>query len=130
MRNAILLISACLLAMSGCEDSSAKVAGGTPGSLVAGETPVPDFEVKVFEVGSSILLGVGTTGHDGKFQLVRPNGDGPLWLYPGEFAFTLESLGPAAPRLAVVYANATKTPLKVKWNAQVKSLDLKIPAIK
>jgi len=130
MKYAIALLVFGLLLPSGCSRGPTPVSGGTAGSLIAGETPVPDFEVKIYRAGSTIPLGLAATGNDGKFQLVLPKGEGPLWLSPGEYAFTLESLGPDSPRMLPAYANASKTPLKVNWKSDDKSLDLRIPAFK
>ena len=74
-------------------------------------------------------MGLGTTGKDGKFQLVEPKVC-PLWLAHGEYFFTFESLGPVPPPLSPAYMNATKMPLKVNWKAVDKSLDLKVLAFK
>ena len=97
---------------------------------MAGETPVPDVEVKIYAAGNSIPLGFGATNQEGKFRLVLPKGDGPLWLVPGDYVFTLESLGPVPPPMSAAYANASKTPLKATWKASDTSLDLKIPKLK
>ncbi len=130
MKYVVTLFSCGLLLQSGCGGAPTSASGGTPGSLIAGETLVPDFEIKIYEAGNATPLGLGTTGNDGTFQLVRPRGEGPLWLLPGEYTFTLESLGPATPRISPAYANVSKTPLKVNWKVEDKSLDLKIPALK
>lgn len=106
------------------------VSGGTAGSLVAGDVPLPDFEVKVHDATDLNLLGFATTGSDGRFQLVQSKGDSPLVLTPGNYVVTLASIGPAAPRISQAYTNASKSSLKVTWKPEDKSLDLKIPAIK
>ena len=130
MRYIALFFVCSQLLFSGCGAETSHVVGGTAGSLTAGEVPIPDFEIKVYKTGSTVPLGLGTTGKDGKFQLVEPKGVSPLWLAPGEYVFTLESLGPVPPPLSPAYMNATKTPLKVNWKAVDKSLDLKVPAFK
>lgn len=130
MKNIILLAALCLVFCGGCSSQPSSVEGGTSGTLVAGDYPVPDFEIKVFEVGNSVPLGMGTTANDGKFQLILMKGEGPLWLEPGEYAITLESIGPETPRIPSSYADHSKTPLKVTWKSEDKSLELKIPAFK
>jgi hypothetical protein len=120
----------CLVALIGCGPFSQPTLGGTPGTLTAGELRIPDFEVKIFETGSTKPLAVGTTDGDGKFQLVQPKGEGPFWLLPGEYGFTLDSVGPSPPRMPANYSNPSKTPLKVKWKPDDKTLDLRIPALK
>lgn len=97
---------------------------------MAGETPVPDVEVKIYAVGDSTHIGFGATNHEGKFRLVSPKGEGPLWLSPGDYVFTLQSLGPVPPPLSAAYASASKTPLKATWKASDLSLDLKLPKLK
>ena len=130
MRYVALLLMCSKLFLCGCDAKPAHVTGGTAGSLTAGELPIPDFEIKVYKAGSSVPLGFGTSGKDGTFRLVEPKGEGSLWLEPGEYVFTLESLGPVRPPLSPAYTNATKTPLKVNWKAADQSLELKLPAFK
>ncbi len=130
MRTIALLLVCSHLFLSGCGAMPTQVVGGTAGSLTAGELPIPDFEIKVYKAGSTVPLGLGTTGKDGTFQLMEPKGGSPLWLAPGEYVFTLESLGPVPPPLSPAYMNATKTPLKVNRKAADQSLELKIPAFK
>lgn len=128
IRQFILYFGLCLFL--GCGQASAPVEGGTEGSLIAGETPIPDLEIKVYSAGSNVPLGFGATNHEGKFRLFLPKGDGALWLTPGEYTFTLESLGPVPPPLPVAYRNASKTQLKATWTTDAQSLDLKIPKLK
>ncbi len=116
--------------LCGCSQGPLQVSGGTQGSLTAGEVPVPDFEIKIYQVGSVRPLGMGTTGIDGRFRLVQPAGNASLSLPTGEYAYTLESIGPESPRMPSTYSNAAKTPLKVKWRSEDRSLDLKIQAFK
>lgn len=130
MRNCTAFFILCLLFQVGCGQNPGLVEGGTAGSLVAGETPVPDVEVKFYALGSSTPMGFGATNHEGKFRLVLPKGEGPLWLSPGDYVFTLESLGPAPPPLLPAYSSASKSPLKATWKAGDQSLDLKIPKLK
>lgn len=121
----------CSLLSIGCSSTQTNVvSGGTTGSLVAGDVPLPDFEVKVHDAADLKLIGFGTTGNDGRFQLVQSKGDAPLVLTPGNYVMTLASIGPAAPRISQAYTNASKSSLKVTWKSEDKSLDLKIPAIK
>ncbi|MCE3015515.1 MAG: hypothetical protein ACK56W_17390 [Pirellula sp.] len=121
----------CTLLSIGCSPTPSNVvSGGTAGSLVAGDVPLPDFEVKVYDAADLKLIGFGTTGNDGRFQLVQSKGDTPLVLTPGSYVMTLASIGPAAPRISQAYTNASKSSLKVTWKSEDKSLDLKIPAMK
>ena len=130
MKYLVLLIVCIPLILSGCEARTSQVVGGTAGSLTAGEFPIPDFEIKVYKTGDTVPLGLGTTGKDGKFQLFQPKGEGPLWLEEGEYSITLESVGPEMPRMLPAYTNPSKTPVKVKWKGDDKSLELKIPSFK
>lgn len=120
----------CQLFFLGCNNSANQpVTGGTAGVLIAGDQPVPDFEVKVYEATGSTLIGIGLTSYDGSFKLVQPTGDSSLWLSEGEYRITLESLGAATPKMSPAYASPSKTPLKVQWKSDSQSLDLKIPAL-
>jgi hypothetical protein len=131
MRTPLIYCVVSLLLPFGCSTSpTSVVTGGTEGWLIVGDSPTPDFEVRVFEVGSTNPLGMGVTGIDGNFKLMVPGGDAPLWLSDGEYAITLESIGAASPRMSAAYGNPAKTPLKVKWRSANQTLELKIPAFK
>jgi len=125
----ISIVASSILFNTGC-GGTRSVEGGTTGTLMAGEIALPDFEIKVYLQGSESPLGMGTTGPDGRFQLFAPKANGPLWLQAGEYAFTLEALGPDSPRIVRTYSDAKKTPLKLSWEPTSKSLALRIPAIK
>ena len=71
-------------------------------------------------------IGFGNTAVDGSFLLYTPGADGPLWLEPGDYVFTLESLGPPV-QFPDVYVNAETSPLKVTWSREMQTLALKAP---
>jgi len=125
----ISIVASSILFSTGC-DGARSTEGGTSGTLKAGEIVLPDFEIKVYLQGTESPLGMGTTSSDGRFQLFAPKATGPLWLQAGEYAFTLEALGPDSPRILRTYSDAKKTPLKLNWDSTSKSLDLRIPDIK
>ena len=51
MKNCLAFVILDLLLQAGCCQSPALVEGGTAESLVAGKTPVPDVEIKIFAEG-------------------------------------------------------------------------------
>jgi hypothetical protein len=71
-------------------------------------------------------IGFGVTANDGTFQLVKNEALGPLWLPPGEYRCTLESVGSPI-RIPREYTKSGSTPLKVSWSAADKSLELDVP---
>ncbi len=117
---------ACLLSLAGCGPRA--VTGGTPGTLTYRGEQRSDIQVTAYQVEGSQLeqVGFSVTANDGTFQLVTNGARGPLRLTPGDYRFTLESVGPPI-RVAKKYTKPDSTPLKVSWSAGDKSLDLDVP---
>jgi hypothetical protein len=118
------LIFAVAAAVPGC-DRVHPVAGGTRGMLRMGDELTSDIQVTVHQVdgGSTRPVGFGVTSLDGSFELVTNGAQGPLWLAPGEYRFTLESAGSPV-RLPGEFARPDTTPLAVEWSADDGDLDL------
>ena len=64
----------------------------------------------------------------GAFELYRPSADGPLHLPSGEYAFTLESVGPEPLPLAPAYRDPTRSPLRRTWTEDESALELILPS--
>lgn len=120
------LVASILL---GCDSGPGPAAGGTPGTLKFGDAVTSDVVITVQKAnGSSFeVVGFGTTQQDGSFVLYKPGAVEPLFLEPGSYSCTLESVGPPL-KLPKEYLEATRSPLKIEWTADSKSLDLKAPA--
>lgn len=122
----------CLLILffssTGCQRKSTASMGGTSGILRMGETPLADFQIRVFHGSDGKLLGTGATNWEGRFQLVNPEGMGPCWLESGDYVCVLESFGTDAPKLSPTYGDKTKSPLKIKYTDGQQPLELQIPA--
>ena len=121
----ILLFIASLL--TGCSDASALATGGTPGTLTFGDGVTSDINITVHRnsAGSFQPIGFGLTDVEGKFILYQTGAAGPLWLEPGDYVFTLESVGPSI-AFPKEYLNPQTTPLKLNWTANSKSADLTV----
>lgn len=120
----ISILAGCL---SGC-GSSAISRDGSPGSLSFGTQTLSDICVVVHvQDGSEFRSpGFGITNHEGSFHLLRTASQDALKLEPGEYSFTLESLGPQIV-FPADYLDPKKPPLKVTWTAEMASLDLRAP---
>lgn len=120
------LVASILL---GCDSGPSPAAGGTPGTLKFGDAVTSDVVITVQKAnGSSFeVVGFGTTQQDGSFVLYKPGAVEPLFLEPGSYSCTLESVGPPL-KLPKEYLEATRSPLKYEWTADSKSLDLNAPA--
>ena len=92
----IALIAVSLHCLVGCGSATVPALGGTSGSLRFGAAVTSDIVVTVHQQngGEFSVIGFGTTIQDGSFVLYKPGATEPLWLVPGEYAFTLESIGP------------------------------------
>ena len=113
--------------LSGCGDAPAPTAGGTPGTLTFGDGVTSDINITVHRnsAGSFQPIGFGLTDVEGKFILYQTGAAGPLWLEPGDYVFTLESVGPSI-TLPKEYFSPLSTPLNLSWTADSTSADLKV----
>jgi hypothetical protein len=104
--------------------------GGTEGVLHAGNNKLSEIQITVHQMksGSSMPIGFGVPSPDGSFRLVTNGAAGPLYLSPGEYRFTLESIG-APIVIPKAYAKPETTPLKVNWSASDRTVDLDIPRL-
>jgi hypothetical protein len=118
------ILIGCLL---GCSTPTVSKAGSS-GSLWFGGQTLSDICVVVHrKVDSSFQqIGFGTTDQTGFFHLLRPDGQEPLTLVPGDYSFTLESLGPQIV-FPDIYLKPETTPLTATWASDTTSLDLKAP---
>ena len=114
--------------LSGCSDAPAPATGGTPGTLTFGAGVTSDINITVHRstAGSFQPIGFGLTDVEGKFILYQTGAAGPLWLEPGDYAFTLESVGPSI-AFPKEYLTPQSTPLKLNWTADSESADLSVP---
>lgn len=124
LKSLALVVVASTLA--GC--GARPVTGGTKGVLRYAGKSLSDIQVTIYQLegGSPKLVGFGVTANDGSFRLMRNLASGALWLSPGEYCCTLESVGMPI-RLPKEYASAETTPLKVSWSTADKSLNLEVP---
>ncbi|MFO0999898.1 MAG: hypothetical protein U0936_06160 [Planctomycetaceae bacterium] len=124
------ILSVFLLTVSltiGCSDAPAPATGGTPGTLTFGDGVTSDINITVHRssAGSFQPIGFGLTDLEGKFILYQTGAAGPLWLEPGDYVFTLESVGPSI-AFPKEYLNPQSTPLKLSWTADSTSADLTV----
>lgn len=103
------------------------VDGGTTGTLRHGEISLHDVQIGVFAVGSSEPLGFGLSDSSGRFELYQPRALGPLFLQPGEYCFTLESMSPEPLYFPPAFRDPQSTPLRTSWSGESSTLDLQIP---
>jgi hypothetical protein len=124
---AVLLVLTASL--SGCGGVK-PVTGGTPGLLHSGSTLLSDTQVTVHKIegGVSTSIGFGVAGPDGSFELVTNEAKGPLRLAPGQYRYTLESVGTAVV-IPKEYTSADTTPLVLPWSADDSRIDLDIPVL-
>lgn len=120
----ILATSAALVA--GC--GPRPVVGGTSGRLHAGGEPLGDMQVTAYlaEAGDWKPIGFADTAADGTFRLLLDGARGPLVLAPGEYRFTLQSVG--SPLVVPQeLAQVERTPLQKTWTGAEGELDLSLP---
>ena len=118
----------CVAASSGC-GTSHSVAGGTKGMLKVGSEAISEIQLTVHRVegGSTKPIGFAVTTADGSFELLKTGASGALWLTPGEYRFTIESIG-APIKFPKEFGQPESTPLKAVWSASDRNLTLEGPA--
>lgn len=122
-------IALFLLHAIGCGRMPA-VIGGTEGVVRAGDVAIDGVEVKIYDQATATLLGLGTSGPDGTFNLVTPAAAGPLNLTSGEYVATLEAVGPDVPKLPAGSLDFRTSMLKISRASDSEPIEIKLPAIK
>ena len=118
------IVFGCLL---GCGSATVSK-DGTAGALWFGTETVGDICVVAHRRDGVRFqqVGFGTTDQSGFFNLLKIGGQDPLLLEPGDYVFTLESVGPQID-FPTVYLQPELTPLKVAWSTGMTMLDLQAP---
>ena len=123
-----LALALIIAASTGC--GVQPVAGGTKGVLRAGTAALGDIQLIVYQMDSGVWrqVGFGITGPDGEFELLTPGAKGALWLTPGEYRCTVESVG-APVQIPKAYSQTETTPLKITWSETDDALALKVVGV-
>jgi hypothetical protein len=124
------LIVMCAVAAGAPGCGPQPISGGAKGLLRAGGQPLSEVQVTIHQAAGNDWrpIGFGVTSSDGTFELVTMNAEGALWLAPGEYRCTLESVG-APVQIPREYATPETTPLAVDYVATDQSIDLAAPAM-
>jgi hypothetical protein len=114
-----------LLCLSGCGERT--VTGGTPGTLTIDGENYAEIQLTIHRVkGEQVeTLGFGVTDAEGKFLLLKNGAAGKLFLEPGEYRATVETIGPDV-AIPNEYLQAETTPLKVEWTGKDEQLSLNV----
>jgi hypothetical protein len=86
-----------------------------------------DVRVDVYAAGAWEPIGFGITRDGGSFELYQTNARGALELTPGEYSFTLESVGPEPLALRPELRDVQRTPLRKHWAGTEPLLELALP---
>ena len=90
-------------------------------------TGLREVQIHVHRAGESEPIGFGVSTEGGTFALYQPGARGPLHLAPGDYVFTLESVGPEPIPLPRETSDPQRTPLRKAWNASDVELELSLP---
>ncbi len=125
-RHTAFVLSLTLPMICGCGAKS--VPGGTKGVLLVGGSPMSELQINVYAItnGMPQAIGFGVTAEDGSFLLYQTGASSGLWLTPGEYRFTLESVG-APTVIPNEFTSAATTPWKVQWTGTEPTLNLDLP---
>jgi len=129
--NVFSLILAAALLFTGCRGRVRAVSGGTPGVLDCGGQYLGDIQLSLYQLKGASFLSVGfaVTRPDGTFELHTNAAAGPLWLLPGKYRCTLESVG-APVQFSQPYHAPHTTPLELEWTESMKELQIHGPSVK
>ena len=121
------VMATCFLVLFGCDNSPAPAIGGTSGTLKFGDQVTSDIVITIHrKTGAVEALGFGTTQSDGLFVLYKPGAAEPLFLDPGDYCCTLESVGPLV-RIPKEYLDPKRSPMTFTWTEDSDTLDLTAP---
>jgi hypothetical protein len=126
MRFLLYFILMCALVLSSCSRSHS-VVGGTRGVLRRAGTGLREVQIHVHRAGETEPIGFGVSTEGGTFALYQPGARGPLHLTPGDYAFTLESVGPEPIPLPRETSDLRRTPLRRTWTGSDTELELALP---
>ena len=123
-----IILTVAVVVLAGCGGGSAPAKGGTPGTLTFGSNVSSDIRVSIHRSvsGGFEVLGFANTAADGTFVLYNSGATEPLWLEPGDYAFTLETIGPPV-EFPEEFTRPESTPLKVTWASDMSSIRLDAP---
>lgn len=122
----------CLVALAalsaGC-GVPGDIPGGTAGTLQANGQPLPDVLVTVYPETPSATepLGIGITDSEGRFELRTREPVAPLTLDPGNYRFTVESMGEIYMLWPPEYADPSRTPLTQAVSSSNEELGINVP---
>lgn len=119
---ALFLTSVVLI---GCAGRVRGVTGGTAGELHCSGAPLGDIRITIHQIDpdGTEPIGFAETRSDGAFELVTMEAAGPLKLVPGDYCYTLESVG-APISIPKEFTKPETTPMKMTWAADDLVIDL------
>jgi hypothetical protein len=105
-----------VIAACGCGGPT-PVRPGTRGTISTGGRGLAEVRVEVYrrDGDEAEFVGYGVSNPEGRFGLFQDDAAGPLWLEPGEYALTLQSVSPDPFTWPVEYLDPLKTPLLQEW---------------
>lgn len=125
-----LVIYGCLSAylLAGC-GSRGDLSGGTSGFLYSEGQPLADVMISVHHDGRSNVrpLGIGITDWEGRFELRTEDLMAPLFLEPGTYRFTIDSIGEVYLAWSRNFSDPTTTPLIEEISSPEQPLVFDVP---
>jgi hypothetical protein len=124
----VFALAVAVVVLPGCGGGASPAKGGTPGKLTFGSAVSSDIKITIHRsaAGGFEELGFANTAVDGSFVLYNSGATEPLWLESGDYAFTLESIGPPV-EFPDEFTKPDSTPLKVTWTSDMTSISLDAP---
>ncbi len=121
----LLICGLLAVGISGCGGSG--VAGGTTGTLRIDGRGLPEIQLRLYQARADdfVEAGFGVTVADGRFELLQPAARGALWLSPGDYRVTLESIGPPL-QIPAEFQQPATTPVILTVDPGQESIELDV----
>lgn len=110
----LLVLTLSALLMEGCGKPQ-EIPGGTPGIVRVDEKGLPDVQVTAYRANTDQKrepVAIGISGRSGEFVLRNLNTLEAVWIEPGEYRFTVESIGEIHIPWSPEFRNPERTPLR------------------
>ncbi|HWL08283.1 MAG TPA: hypothetical protein VNQ76_07760 [Planctomicrobium sp.] len=125
----VLIVS--VMQMEGCSEPR-EIPGGTPGIIRIDSKGIADVQVTAYRKNQDQRfepVAIGISGRNGEFELRKQDALEAVWLEPGEYRFTVESIGDIHIPWSPEFRNPEKTSLRQTRTDQdhKKLIELSVP---
>ncbi|MCA9090889.1 MAG: hypothetical protein KDA90_19885 [Planctomycetaceae bacterium] len=122
-----LIVLPVFAALAGGCSETPELPGGTRGIILVQRMPMADIQVNIYQDGTEGPIAFGISECDGHFELRLPRTLEAVWLQPGHYRMTVESVGEHFIRWAPHFSDPANTPLQQHWSGDADEFLVEIP---